>query len=213
MTTKYHTLQPFLNEILDSIRKDIKTDYLPGSMSFYRTHFGTRPMSRLTGEEINDVLSKELLLGNEDLSEWVVNRWVFKHGELYRHFAERLGVINADFDAIQSLSTEESRTILAGSKQSFGARPVYFFAVLNGVVFPEEIFAELRREAEEEKSQQNTEAETAKEQLSLTKMLERHEREMARITDKYEQKLAGVLRKYTTDIAALKAQVRALQKK
>jgi hypothetical protein len=36
---------------------------------------------------------------------------------------------------------------------------------------------------------------------------------MARITDKYEQKLAGVLRKYTTDIAALKAQVRALQKK
>jgi hypothetical protein len=213
MTTKYHTLQPFLGEILGCIRKDIKADYLPGSAAFYRTHFGSRPMSRLSGEEINAVFSRELLAGNEDLSEWVINRWVFKHGEIYRHFAERLAAVRADFDAIESLSLEESRKILAGAKDSFGAKPVYFFAMLNEVVFPEEIFIELRKDTEAEEARAKTEEKKASEQLELSNILERHEREIARLTDKYEQKLAGVLKKYTIDVEALKAQVRALQKR
>ncbi len=213
MTTKYHALQPFLEEILGSIRKDIKTDYLPGSAAFYRSQFGSRPISRLTSEEINAVFVKELLAGNEDMSEWVVNRWVFKHGEVYSHFAERLAAVNPNFDAIDSLSIEESRKILAGTKEAFGAKSIYFFAMLNGVVFPESIFAELRMDAETEEAKQKVEEATTNERLELAKILERHEREIARITDKYEQKLAGVLKKYTTDIEALKAQVRALQKR
>ena len=213
MTTKYQTLQPFLGEILDSIRKDIKTDYLPGSASFYRTHFGSRPINRLNSEEINAVFIKELLAGNEDLSDWVVNRWVFKHGDVYRHFAERLSRINADFDAIEHLSVEQSQTILAGAKEGFGAKATYFFAMLNGVVFPEAIFAELKKGAEEEYVQQKEEKQKEDQMLEVAKIIERHEREMARMVDKYEQKLAGVLKKYTTDVEALKAQVRALQKK
>src|SRR4051812_29479910 len=86
METKFHTLQPWLEEILGSIRKDIKTDYLPGSATFYRTHFGSRPQNRLTIEEINAAFIKELLAGNEEMAEWVVNRWVFKHGDVYRYF-------------------------------------------------------------------------------------------------------------------------------
>jgi hypothetical protein len=213
MTNKYHTLQPFLGEILGSIRKDIKTDYLPGSMAFCRAHFGSRPIARLSNEEINTVFIKELLAGNGEMSEWVVNRWVFKHGEVYQHFAARLAKVNPDFDAIASLTTEESQKILAGASESFSAKTVYFFAMLNGVVFPEPIFADLRKQAEAEEAQQKTEAEAAGEQLELAKLIERHEREIARLTEKYEQKLAGMLKKYTTDTEALKAQVRALQKK
>jgi hypothetical protein len=213
MTTKYHTLQPFLEEILGAIRKDIKSDYLPGSAAFYRAHFGSRPISRLTGEEINAVFIKELLAGNEEMAEWVVNRWVFKHGEIYTHFAERISRVNPDFNAIESLSVEESRKILEGAKESFGAKPIYFFSMLNGVVFPESIVAELRMDAEAEEAKKKVEVAAATEQLELAKILERHEREIARITDKYEQKLAGVLKKYTADVEALKAQVRALQKR
>lgn len=213
MTTKYQTLQPFLGEILDLIRKDIKTDYLPGSASFCRTHFGSRPVNRLTNEEINAVFMKELIAGNEDMAEWVVNRWVFKNGDVYNHFAQRLSDVNPDFDAIKALTVEESRKILAGAKEAFGAKPVYFFAMLNGVVFPESIFAELKKDAEAENVQQKVEEKKESEQLELAKTIERHEREMARTIDKYEQKIAGVLKKYTSEVEALKAQIRALQKR
>ncbi len=213
MTTKYHTLQPFLEEILTSIRKDIKTDYLPGSPAFCKANFGSRPINRLEGDEINVALIKELLVGNDDLSEWVVNRWVFKHGDVYTHFAEKLSSIHSDFSSIDSLSLEQSQKILAGAKESFGARAVYFFSMLNGVVFPESIFNELRVAAEKESKEEGVKTQIASEQLELEKILERHERETSRLVDKYEQKLAGVLKKYMTDTEALKAQVRALQKR
>jgi len=206
---QFQILRPWLPEILGAIKKDIKSDYLPGSHAFYRTHFGSRPQNRLTTEEINNALSQALLDGDEDLAEWVINRWVFKHGEIYTHFADRLAGVNPDFDSIQTLSPEQSEQILAGAKEAFGAKPVFFFAALNGVVFPEAIFERLRNDAENEQTEKLAEEKTAGQQQELTKIIERQQRELAR----YEQKLAGVLKRYETDITSLKKQIRSLQKK
>ena len=213
MTTKFHTLQPWLEDILGAIKKDIKTDYLPAFPALHRAHFGNRPLNRLASEEILTAFSKELLQGNEDLAEWVVNRWVFKHGEVYNHFAERLAPINTDFDSIQELTQEQSEKVLAGSVEAFGAKKVYFFSLLNGVVFPPAVLEKLRKAAEAEAASQKTEQQTESEQLERVQLIARHEREIARLTDKYEQKLAGVLKKYAADTEALKKQVRALQQK
>jgi len=208
MEKKFELLQPWLHEIFGSIRRDIKTDYLPGSAAVYRAHFGNRPQNRLTMEEINTALEKELLQGNTDFAEWMINRWVFKHGELYSHFAERLEAISPEFATLKALTEPESEQVLRGAKEAFGAKKVYFFSVLNEVVFPASILEELRKAAEAEQVV-STEVAPQVDMISG----EEHQKELVRLTEKFEQKIAGIMKKYTSDVEALKTQVRALQKK
>jgi len=209
MENKFYTLQPWLYEILDSIRRDIKTDYLPASGAVYRAHFGNRPQNRLTMQEINTALIKELLQGNEDLAEWVVNRWVFKHGEIYQYFASSLEAISPDFGSLQELSEADSQALVLGAKEAFGVKLVYFFSLLNGVVFPASVFAALRQEVE---AQAQAPAQTTPAAITPATE-EKHRRELARLAEKYEQKIAGIMKKYSQDVHSLKTQVRALQKK
>ncbi len=205
-------LQSWLPEITAAIRKDIKVDYLPGSPEFHRKHFGNRPLSRISFEEIQEAFSKELLAGNEEMAEWVVNRWVFQHGDVYTHFAERMVSINPNFDQIKEFTVAESDQILQGAVESFGAKAVYLFSVLNQVVFPAAVVERLRAAAEKEKASAHATETSTQQTTDLSKLIERHNREMTRLSEKFEQKVSGVLKKYTTDVEALKSQIRALQK-
>lgn len=197
-----------MHVLLNAIRKDIKQDHLGSDPEFYRTHFGNRPQNRLTSEEIFSAYESELLKGNQKLAEWVVNRWVFKHGDLYQVFAERLSQINENFDQIQTLSVEESEKVLAGTAERFGAIPTFLFVVLNGVVFPESTRNKLQGLAEQEKKDQEVKSQEDGGKESLEKLLAAKEREVARLNDK----LLGVQKKYDKDVEALKKQIRALQK-
>jgi hypothetical protein len=134
MKIKFQTLLPWMGEIITAIKKDIKSDYLSSDPAFCRKHF-------------------ELIAGDEDMAEWVVHRWLERNEDLYEHFAERLFEINPEFDKIKLLSPSESSQVLDGAKESFGAKNVYLLSVMNGVVFPEEVFATLRKDAEEETRQ------------------------------------------------------------
>lgn len=208
MENQFISLKNWMHVLLNAIRKDIKQDHLGSDPSFYRTHFGNRPQNRLTAEEIFNAYESELLKGNQELAEWVVNRWVFKHGDLYQIFAERLSQIDEQFDQIQTLTVEESEKILAGTAERFGAIPTFLFVVLNGVVFPESIRNRLMAQAEQERAvlEKKTEEEEGRE--NLEKLLATKEREIARLNDK----LLGVQKKYDKDIEALKKQIRAFQK-
>ncbi|HSX26394.1 MAG TPA: hypothetical protein VLE89_05240 [Chlamydiales bacterium] len=204
---QFQSLQPWIFQILNEIKKDIKTEHLGADPVFYKTYFGNRPQNRLTAEEIFAGYEKELVKGNEELAEWVVNRWVFKHGDLYRHFAERLSDVHPDFSQIKELNEEESEKVLDGASDVFGAVDTFLFSVLNGVVFSEKVIQRLRKEAEAEAAAQKKEVETPK--VNLEQMVAQHQREVARLHAKIE----GVQKKYTTDVEALKKQIRALQKK
>ena len=212
MQNQFEIIQPWIPVVLSAIKREIRMDHLANSPSFVRAHFGTRPVNRLTAEEIFPVYVKELLKGDAELSEWVINRWVFNHGDLYSHFAERLEAINADYDAIKSLTEEESEKILDGACLRFGALPVYLFSVLNQVVFPQSVFDRLRRIAEAEELNQKEETLEKEERQNFEQMKERLTREMNKMQEKYESKIVGVMKKYTTDTEALKKQIRALQR-
>lgn len=213
MQNQFENLQGWIPQILHAIKKDIKTDHLPSDAVFYKTYFGNRPQNRLTAEEIFAAYEKELLKGNEELADWVVNRWVFKHGDVYAHFAERLAAINPDFDQIRALTDAESEQILKGSFESLGAVPVFLFAVLNGVVFPPSVLDRLRKAAEGAREQAASSEKLAEEQQSAEQLAARHQRELARLQEKYESRIAGVQKKYETETAALKKQIRSLQQK
>lgn len=209
MENQFQSLESWTIEILEMIKKDIKTDHLHTDPQFYRTYFGNRPQNRLTSAEIFGAYEKELAKGNEDLAAWVVNRWVFKHGDLYQHFADRLAKINPKFDEIQTLSEEESLGILEGAAESFGAIPTFLFALLNGVVFPKKILENLKKEAEIARENREASAKQALEELSFEKTIAAQSREIQRLNDK----IKGVLKKYEKDTESLKKQIKALQKK
>ncbi|MBI5272636.1 MAG: hypothetical protein HY861_01465 [Chlamydiia bacterium] len=213
MNNQFQTIQSWIPQVLKAIKRDIRTDHLPGSPAFFRTHFGHRPINRLTAEEIFAVYEKDLLAGNEELIEWVVNRWVFKHGDLYTHFAERLEKIASDYGSIKQLTEEQSEQILEGAIQRFSALSVYLFSVLNQVVFPETVFTRLRTMAENEDLQQKTQGVQTAQQQNLEEALAKCQKELVRLNEKYEDKLAGVMKKYAADVEALKKQNRALQQR
>lgn len=200
-----------MKDVLSTIKKDLKSDYLPGDRAFYKKYFGNRPLSRLSTDEIFSAVEQELLAENEPLGDWVVNHWVFQHGDIYNHFAEKLSEISPDFNELSELSIDESQKILEGS-ESFGAIAVYLFSVLNGVVFPTAVFEKLRQAAAQEKQTKDAESSAQSAQESLALIIERQQREISRLQEKYESKVSGVLRKYEMDTDALKKQIRSLQK-
>jgi hypothetical protein len=206
-------VQPWLEQILQSIKKDLKTDHLQVDKSFYKTHFGSRALNKLTIEEIFHAYEKELLAGNQELSEWVVNRWVFKHGDIYRYFADRLSAINPQFQEIKSISDAEAENVLSGAVTAFGFVATYIFSRLNGVVFSDAVFERLHQAALKETETKKEQQEQKCAEESLEQIQARHQRELSRLYEKYEDKLAGVLRKYTQDTEALKKQIRALQQR
>ena len=123
-----------------------------------------------------------------------------------------MGQISQNYSAIESLSEAQSEEILEGVAQKFGALPVYLFSVLNGVVFPEGVFARLRVAAQEEEARLEAQEKGAEETRKGAQTAEAYQRELARLHEKYEGKIAGVMKKYTTDVEALKKQIRSLQK-
>ena len=211
MENQFIILQPWLGQILNSIKKEIKSEHLAKSPGFQRAHFGNRPLNRLTSEEILQVYAKVLFEGNEELSEWVVNRWVFQNGEIYRHFADRLAQINPDFDAIVSLDEKQSDFVLKGAVEAFGALTVYVFSILNRVVLPQSVFSALRKAVESEEAEKGAQEEARVEQESIEQMRKRHEKELARCREKCDDKIAGVVKKYALETESYKKQIRALQ--
>lgn len=209
---KFEKLRFWIKDILICIKKDIKTDYLPGDRILYRKYFGNRPLNRLNSEEIFSALEKELLEGNESLTEWVVNHWVFQNGDLYNHFAEKLSEISPDFDELKELTIEDSQKVLEGV-EAFDPIAIYLFSKLNAVVFPVSIFEKLENAALETKKQKDAESASSELKEGLEQIIERQQREISRLQEKYETRVAGVLRKYELDTEALKKQIRSLQKK
>ncbi len=208
----FHAVRPWIPDILHAIKKDLKADHLAVDKIFYKAHFGARPLNKLTLEEIFKVYEKELIEGNQELIEWAVNRWVFKHGDLYQRFASQLSEIHPEFYTIEALTEEQSERLLAALSDS-SASEVYLFSHLNGVVFPESIFERLRIAAEKESEAAKAAELKERAEESVEKELERLRRDAGRLKEKYEDKLAGVQRKYQTDIEALKKQIRSLQQK
>jgi hypothetical protein len=214
MKDKFQTLQPWLSQVLHTIKKEIKTEHLSKSPAFYKTHFGNRPINRITNEEMCAVYEKELLANDtEELGEWVINRWVFRNGDIYQHFASRLAQINPDFEEIKNLDDKQSEMVLSGAIEAFGALPVYLFVVLNGVVISPKVLERLKNFVVETQEKEKEEQEALSTQMTLDQMIERQKAEILRLEKKYEDKLLGVMKKYTTDIEALKNQVRSLQHK
>jgi hypothetical protein len=209
---KFEKLQPWVNDIFQAVKKDLRNDHLLKTPSFVQKYFPKRALDKLTSEEFTAAYVKEIAEGDEELGEKVVTRWVMKNAELYQFFATELSKINPKFDEIGSLPPEVSSFLLNTSVGQFGAAATYIFCVMNAVVLSQEQLASLREMAIAESAQAKTREEKRSFE-SVDAVREHFEKEICKLTEKYEKRLQGVERKYVQDIEGLRKQIAQLHKK
>lgn len=212
---KFAMLQPWMPLIIDTIKKDLKNDHLRRDPGFSRQYFPGKNVAKLTTEELVDAYVHAI--ANEEapgeLAEFISNRWLLKHTDIYHYFEQELTKINPNFNELKDIEKDAASKIMHGAIDQFGAIETYLFCVLNSVVFPEEIYKHLSQNATQRAADDKKEAIVKAEAASLEALQRNHEQQIARLTDKYEKKILGLQKKYILDMETLKKQVANLQRK
>ncbi len=212
---KFAMLKPWMPLIVETIKKDLKNDHLKKDWAFAKKYLQGKNLHKVTSEELaeayqNAIAEEET---SEEIAEFVTNRWLLKHSDIYHFFEEQLKQITADFNELEEIDHQKASDIVKGSVAHFGAPNTYLFAVMNSVVFPKEVYDQLNKQAKAHVEQEAHQQTQAQERMTLETMQKSYEQQMARLTDKYEKKLAGLQKKYITDVEGLKKQIAALQRK
>lgn len=212
---KFQMLNDWMESIIETVKRDIKNEHLKKDWNFLKKYFAGKNLNKLTTEDL--VQAYRAAIADEEngeaIGEFIVSRWLLKNSEIYQLFEEQLSQITSDFSSLTELDPQQSTKIMEEAIKHFGAPKTYLFAVMNSVVFPEQIFNQLRKKAQEQVKLEATQEEETKEVLLLEDLKKNHEREVLRITDKYEKKLIGLQKKYLIDMDGFKKQIAQLQRK
>ncbi|MBA3815256.1 MAG: hypothetical protein H0X29_01805 [Parachlamydiaceae bacterium] len=212
---KFTLLKNWMPAIVDTVKKDLKNEHLKKDWAFVKQYFPGKNLNKLTAEEIAQAYIHviENSENAEELAEFISNRWLLKHTDLYYFFEKELSKISSDFNDLEELEKKQSIDIVEKAENEFGSPKTYLFSVMNSVVFPKEVFDALAVRAQASIKQEETEAKALDEMNSLQDMQRSYEQQIARLTDKYEKKLQGLQKKYSIDVEGLKKQVVTLQRK
>jgi hypothetical protein len=212
---KFHLLDPWLPQILQTVKSALKNEHLREDPQFVKKYFGNKSLNKLTETDLAEGYRKALQEEEsaEKIAEFISNHWLLKHTELYQYFEEQLQAIDPNFTEIEELDLAIATTLMNHATQQFGAMKSYLFSVINSVVFPQTTYEKLRQLALQEERTQQQEEQVAGAFASLSALQTSYETKMARLSDRYEKKLQGLEKKYCNDTAVLKKQVATLQKK
>ncbi len=209
---KFTLLKPWLGQMLSEIKKELKNDHLKKDPQFSKKYFN-KPYHRVENSELSVGYCAAVDAGEDHIGEFIFQRWILKHSDIYHFFAQALEKINPDFAAIEQIDTEVATEIAEKSKVQFGAKNSYIFTVINSVAFPKSVIDDLQKQATDETEtaqKMRKELQTIESQEALIKG---YETKIQRLTDRYEKKLAGLQLKYKVDTDKLKNQVANLQRK
>ncbi|MBY0529362.1 MAG: hypothetical protein K2P51_04140 [Rhabdochlamydiaceae bacterium] len=207
---KFGMLAPWAAEIFQIIKKDLKGEYLRQNPQFARKHFQKKNIEKLTNEDLVQASVQEISDGNEAFAEWAGARWVMKNAEIYQFFALELTKINPQFDQIELIPENVELSMIKTAVESFGAKRVYIFSILNAVRFSPKGYEQLRAQASLDVE---TVAEAKEEGESIESVKARYESMIQKITDKYERRLQGQEKKYAVDMEGMRKQISQLHKK
>lgn len=212
---KFVTLSQWLPSIVESIKKDLKNEHLKRDLPFVRQYFMGKNPNKLTTEELAAAYSSHMANGDntEELGEFITNRWLLKHTDVYDFFEQELHKINPKFHELDILDGKTSLALMEKAIAEFGPTDTYLFCVLNSVVFPADVYKILQQKAKEHAHHSESVSKTQMEKESLETLHRNYQQQIARLTDKYEKKISGLQKKYLTDIESLKKQIATLQRK
>lgn len=212
---KFIALDEWLDQIVDTIKKDLKNEHLKNDWQFVKKYFNGKNINKLTLEELTqgyrDALSQEEKA--EEIAEFMANRWLFKNSELYQFFEVQLSQINPNFQEIKEIEEKKGKKIIDEANSQFNPIRTYLFTIINSVAFSPVAIKELAQQAKDEASNCEREAEEEETRSASESIESFYEQKIARLTDKYEKKLIGLQKKYSIDLEGLKKQVASLQRK
>lgn len=212
---KFATLEGWMPLIVDAIKRDLRNEHLRQDIAFVKRYFPGKNVAKLSSEELAPAYLDVLKSGekSEELGEFIANRWLLKHSELYDYFERELSQITPDFNQLTTLERDVAAQMMERAVAEFGAIQTYLFCVFNSVVFPADVYAILSKKADHHAHSSRIEEAKKHEDASVEAMKRGYEQQIARLTDKYEKKLSGLQKKYAVDISDLKKQIVALQRK
>ena len=91
---KFAILSPWLFDIIHAIKRDCKSEHLRLDPSFVKVHFSGLPMHRIGTKEMRDIYGQQILTGNDRIAEFIANRWMFRHMNVYRFFETALAIMS-----------------------------------------------------------------------------------------------------------------------
>ena len=199
---KFSLISPWFAEVISDTKQQLKSEHLSLDPTFVRKHFHGLPLHRISQEEMRAVYLREILSGNNQLAEFVMNRWLFKNLPLYKFFEARLEKLFSNLETIQIVEDEKARPIIQEAMSSFSLGKIFCFVTLNEVLLSDALFRELQKQALEELSQTMREQE-AQELPEKQKF----EEEMKKTKEKYEKKIEELHKKHTQEIKALQQEL------
>ncbi len=211
---KINMMEAWFPTIIETIKKDLRNHHLKHDPKFAKHYFPRKNISKLTLEEMIEGYQRAIKdpEAGEKVAEFMSDRWLLKHTDLYNFFEVRLTAINPDFTKIESIDDATAEKILEEGKE-FNLSDLLIFCIFNSVVFSDKIYDQMKKQALENLEKQKEFALSEEERQSLEAMQKFHEQEKSRLINRYEKKLAGFEKKYDHDMAALKKQIANLQRK
>ncbi|MDF2576584.1 MAG: hypothetical protein K0S74_68 [Chlamydiales bacterium] len=145
---KFQILEPFMEHICSSIKKNLKSDMLKKRPVLIKNYFPQQHIARMPVETLaKGYFQATQSADGEEIAEEIVNYWIFKQVNLYRCFADELMQINPQFDQIEEIEENKAQAMIEKIVQQFGALDAYVFSVLNSVAFSDNSFSTLRDQA------------------------------------------------------------------
>lgn len=211
---KYRLIPSWVPHIVRSVKKDLKSEHLRKDPSFFKEHFPGKNINKLSPDDLVSIYQTILTLDQfEELGEFVANRWLLKHTDLYYFFEEKLSTLSPHFSDLEEIEEGIAERLMHESIEQFGPQNTYIFCILNSVVFPQKVYHKLEKLASSHQEAQEQKIAREAEEKSREALILSHEREIARLTDRYEKKLLGLQKKYDQDTEALKKQLASLQRR
>jgi hypothetical protein len=212
---RYSLLTPWFFDIINAVKRDCKNEHLRLNPGFVREHFSGMPLHRITLDEMRAVYLRLILGGNDQLAEFISNRWLFRNMELYNFFEKALSEVLPDFEKISELTQEQAEKLIREASEKFSCEDVFCFVVLNDVVIPQDVFNRLQRQAVEALAKRQKEAENQggspeeKWRQEVERLKERQEKKIQEMTKRHQQEVVRL----NSEIAKLKEIVTQLKKK
>ncbi len=144
---KFEELQPFYTAIFTCVKKDLRDNHLRADRGFFKRNFPGKELNKVTVDDFLAIYPKIVALGYENVGEFIANRWLLRHLDIYNFFEDRLKQHSENFDEIVELEMPFAKTLLDDAVKAFGAQNTYIFSVLNSVAFSAKLMKELRDNA------------------------------------------------------------------
>ena len=195
---KFSLISPWFSEVIAEIKQQLKSEHLSLDPTFVRMHFHGLPLHRISQDEMRAVYLREILSGNNQIAEFVMNRWLFKNLPLYKFFEMRLEKLFSNLESIQVIEDDKARPIIQEALASFSLGKIFCFIALNEVLISDVLFREIQKQAIEELS---CSIEKNEKQEMPEKM--RFEEELKKAKEKFERKIEELQKKHSQEIKAL----------